>query len=173
MWSAFRCATATSACQAEKPMILQMGTMTPYPWTPEVLPLQVVTIGNLAVVAVPFEMTTMAGRRLRQSVLAQLSSIGVNQVVIAGLSNAYAGYLVTREEYAKQDYEGASTHFGPWTLGAVQQEMDKLAAAIRTGATVPAGQAPRDLRNDQTTLQTGVVFDDKLLWVEFGGVVTR
>ena len=32
---------------------------------------------------------------------------------------------------------------------------------------------PRDLRNDQTTVQTGVVFDDKLLWVEFGGVVTN
>ncbi len=117
-------------------------------------------------------MTTMAGRRLRQAVLTQLAPMGVDQVVIAGLSNAYAGYLVTREEYAKQDYEGASTHFGPWQLAAVQQETEKLAVALRDGTSVAAGPTPRDLRNNQTTLQTGVVFDDKPLWVNFGSVDT-
>ncbi|MFP2931492.1 neutral/alkaline ceramidase [Pyxidicoccus sp. 3LG] len=173
LWSAITCAATTTPCQAEKPVVLEMGTMQPYPWTPEVLPLQVVTIGNLALVAVPFEMTTMAGRRLRGTVQAQLAPLGVDTVVIAGLSNAYAGYLVTREEYAKQDYEGASTHFGPWQLAAVQQEADKLASALRNGASVPAGPTPRDLRNEQTTVQTGVVFDDKLLSVSFGSVVTN
>lgn len=172
MWSAFTCAVTTNSCQGEKPVVLETGSMTPYPWTPEVLPLQVVTLGNLALVAVPFEPTTMTGRRLRQAVLNQLAPMGVDQVVIAGLSNAYSGYLATREEYAKQDYEGASTHFGPWTLGAVQQETEKLAVALRDGTSVPAGPTPRDLRNNQTTLQTGVVFDDKLLWVDFGSVVT-
>jgi neutral ceramidase len=172
-WSVFSCVARYTACQAEKPIVLEMGTMTPYPWTPEVLPLQVVTVGNLALVAVPYEMTTMAGRRLRRTVLDQLSPLGVDQVVIAGLSNAYAGYLATREEYARQEYEGASTHFGPWQLAAVQQEAEKLAAALRNGASVPAGPTPRDLRNEQTTVQTGVVFDDKLLWVDFGSVVTN
>ncbi|OJT25294.1 alkaline ceramidase [Archangium sp. Cb G35] len=172
-WGVFNCALFTTACQGEKPIVLEMGTMQPYPWTPEVLPLQVVRLGNVALVALPFEPTTMAGRRVRQQVLAQLSPVGVDQVVIAGLSNAYAGYLSTREEYAKQDYEGASTHFGPWTLAAVQQEVDKLASAIRTGATVAPGPTPRDLRNNQSTLQTGVVYDDKLLTVSFGSVVTN
>jgi neutral ceramidase len=173
LWGVFNCAVSTTPCQGEKPIVLEMGTMTPYPWTPEVLPLQVVTVGNLAIVAVPFEMTTMSGRRLRQTVLTQLAPLGVNQVVIAGLSNAYAGYIATREEYALQHYEGASTHFGPWTLAAVQQEAEKLAAALRDGTTVAPGPTPRDLRNEQTTLQTGVVFDDKLLWVDFGSVVTN
>ncbi len=172
-WGVFNCAFFTTPCQGEKPIAVEMGTMTPYPWTPEVLPLQVVRLGNVAMVAVPFEPTTMTGRRLRQTVLAQLSPLGVDQVVIAGLSNAYAGYLATREEYAKQDYEGASTHFGPWQLAAVQQEVDKLAIAMRTGATVAAGPTPRDLRNDQTTVQPGVLYDDKLLWVDFGSIVTN
>ncbi|WPB75818.1 neutral/alkaline non-lysosomal ceramidase N-terminal domain-containing protein [Archangium violaceum] len=172
-WGVFNCALFTTACQGEKPIVLEMGTLQPYPWTPEVLPLQVVRLGNVALVALPFEPTTMAGRRVRQQVLAQLSPVGVNQVVIAGLSNAYAGYMSTREEYAKQDYEGASTHFGPWTLAAVQQEVDKLASALRTGATVAPGPTPRDLRNNQSTLQTGVVYDDKLLTVSFGSVVTN
>ena len=173
LWGVFNCTVSTTACQGEKPIILETGTMTPYPWTPEVLPLQVVRVGNVALVGLPFEPTTMAGRRVRQQVLAQLSSVGVNQVVIAGLSNAYAGYLATREEYAKQDYEGASTHFGPWTLAAVQQEVDKLAVAMRTGVTVATGPTPRDLRNEQSTVQTGVVYDDKPLTVSFGSVVTN
>jgi neutral ceramidase len=172
MWSVFNCTFFTTPCQGEKPITLETGTMTPYPWTPEVLPLQVVRLGNVALVGVPFEATTMAGRRLRQQVLAQLAPLGVDQVVIAGLANAYAGYLVTREEYAKQDYEGASTHFGPWTLAAVQQEVDKLAVAMRTGTSVAPGPTPRDLRNEQSTGQTGVVYDDKPLWVEFGSIVT-
>jgi neutral ceramidase len=172
LWGVFNCTFFTTSCQGEKPITLETGTMTPYPWTPEVLPLQVVRLGNVALVAVPFEPTTMVGRRLRKTVLAQLSPLGVDQVVIAGLANAYAGYLTTREEYAKQDYEGASTHFGPWQLAAVQQEVDKLAVAMRNGTTVAPGPTPRDLRNNQTTVQTGVVYDDKLLWVNFGSVFT-
>ena len=39
LWEAFNCLTSQTACQAEKPIVLQMGTQTPYPWTPEVLPL--------------------------------------------------------------------------------------------------------------------------------------
>ncbi|MCY1074344.1 neutral/alkaline ceramidase [Archangium lansingense] len=173
VWSVFNCTLFTTSCQGEKPIALEMGTMQPYPWTPEALPLQVVKLGNVALVALPFEPTTMAGRRVRQQVLAQLSSVGVNQVLIAGLANAYAGYLATREEYAKQDYEGASTHFGPWTLAAVQQEVDRLAVALRTDTTVAAGPTPRDLRNNQSTVQTGVVYDDKPLTASFGGIVTN
>jgi neutral ceramidase len=114
----------------------------------------------------------MAGRRLRRTVQERLASLGVTEVVIAGLANDYSGYVATREEYARQAYEGASTHFGPWTLAALQQGFDGLAAALRDGQPVPPGPTPRDLRYVQTSLQPGVVFDDKLLWVDFGDVVT-
>ncbi|RKG82268.1 alkaline ceramidase [Corallococcus exercitus] len=170
VWSQFTCAAVTTPCQGEKPIVLEMGTMKPYPWSPEVLPLQVVTVGPLALVAVPFEVTTMAGRRLRDTVRAQLQGTGVTDVVIAGLANDYSGYVATREEYARQDYEGASTHFGPWTLAALQQSFAGLAASLRDGTSVPPGPTPRDLRKAVVGLQPGVVFDDKLLWVDFGAV---
>jgi neutral ceramidase len=170
LWSAFTCAATTTACQAEKPVVLEMGRMTPYPWTPEVLPIQVVRLGNLALVATPFEPTTMSGRRLREAVQAELAAAGVDRVIVAGLSNAYAGYVATREEYAAQHYEGASTHFGPWTLAAYTQEFRRVAAALRTGTAVDPGPLPRDLTCCQTTLQTGVVFDDKPLFSSFGSV---
>jgi neutral ceramidase len=169
--SAFTCTTTTTPCQAEKPIALRMGAMKPFPWSPEVLPLQLVTVGNVALVAVPFELTTMAGRRLRETVREQLAPAGVTEVVIAGLSNAYSGYIATREEYARQEYEGASTHFGPWTLAALQQQFDALARALREGSALPPGPTPRDLCQQQTQLRPGVLFDDKPLRSDFGDVL--
>jgi neutral ceramidase len=168
----FTCAVQTTACQGAKPIILSMGSMQPYPWTPEVLPLQLVVVGNLAIVAVPFELTTTSGRRLRQTVKSVLGPRGISRVVIAGLSNAYAGYVATREEYGVQHYEGASTHFGPFTLAALQEEFNGLSVALRDGTTLSPGPAPRDLRDHQTTVQTGVLYDDKPLFAGFGTVIS-
>ena len=52
----------------------------------------------------------------REAVRAKLISSGVlgtdAYVVVAGPANVYAHYVTTREEYAVQRYEGASTIFG-------------------------------------------------------------
>jgi neutral ceramidase len=163
------------ACHAEKPILIPTGraSFDGNPWTPPILPVQVLRIGSLAIVAQPTEITTMAGRRLRSTVLTNLAGSGVTHVVIAGLSNAYASYVTTREEYAKQHYEGAGVHFGPYTLMAYQQEFAKLAQAMRDGAAVDSGPAPDDLSGDQVSFQTGVVFDDKPLFKNFGDVQTQ
>jgi neutral ceramidase len=171
LFGVFGCELTTTECQGEKPIVLETGSQAPYPWTPEILPVQIAVIGDLAIVAVPFEATTMAGRRLRQAVLDELAPAGVERVVLAGLSNAYSGYVATREEYAIQHYEGASTHFGPYTLAAYQQEFSRLAAALRDGLPVASGPAPRDLSGEQTSIQTGVAFDDKPLLASFGSVI--
>lgn len=112
-------------CQAEKPVLIPVGP--PFNFSSNTVPYQLLRIGNLLVAAVPFEITTMAARRLRSTLLEVLKEDGVDYVVINGLSNDYVGYLTTREEYAIQQYEGASTQFGPWQLAAVQQEMRRLA----------------------------------------------
>src|SRR5262252_51309 len=75
LWKAFTCKDTQTACQGEKPIVLEMGSQQPFPWSPEVLPLQLVTLGNLALVATPFEVTTMAGRRLRNTVLTTLGPV--------------------------------------------------------------------------------------------------
>jgi len=67
--------------------------------------------------------------------------VGVDTVVIAGLSNDYHEYMATREEYTAQMYEGASTIFGPWQLAAIQQESRKLALTMAAGQPAPAGVA--------------------------------
>ncbi|HEX4879950.1 MAG TPA: neutral/alkaline non-lysosomal ceramidase N-terminal domain-containing protein [Limnobacter sp.] len=127
-------------CQAEKPVFLLFGP--PVNVSPTILPFQLVRIGNLAIVAIPWEVTTMAGRRIRQTVLDALREDGVDHVVINGLSNDFVNYLTTREEYAVQGYEGASNQFGPWSLAVVQQEMRRLAQGMAQGKPVDPGPTP-------------------------------
>lgn len=141
-------------CHAEKPVLLPLhlaesagGVLDPLlaplnltlNFEPAVLPFQLFRIGNLAIIGLPWEVTTMAARRLRRDLLTVLAPAGVDTVVIAGLANDYVHYLTTREEYASQQYEGASTVFGPWSLAAVQQESRRLAIAMRDGVAVEPG----------------------------------
>lgn len=86
------------------------------PWTPKLLPLQVLKLGSFALVGIPAEPTTVAGYRIRALVK---GALGVERVVPQGYANGYVSYITTPEEYAVQAYEGASTHFGPWTLPGV------------------------------------------------------
>lgn len=124
-------------CQREKVVLTEFGG--------GLAPFQLFRIGNLAVLGLPWEITTMAARRLRQTVLDVLAPVGVDTVVIAGLSNAYLDYLVTREEYSAQLYEGASTNYGPWQLAAAQQESRRLALSLAEGRPAPAGPVPETL----------------------------
>jgi neutral ceramidase len=151
-------------CQYPKPVLLNTGgTHFPTPWTAAILPLQILRIGQLWIVGVPGEFTTMSGRRLRDSVRKALESVGAadnnTQVVIAGLSNAYSHYIATYEEFGYQRYEGASTLYGPHTLAAYQQEYSKLAIALATGKQVPAGPTPPDLTGQTPSFLPPVIFD--------------
>jgi neutral ceramidase len=166
------CAGLSIPCQGEKPVVLETGAFAP-PWTPNVLPLQIVRLGKLALVGVPFELTTVSGRRLRKTVLDELAPAGVDRVVIAGLANSYAGYVATREEYGAQHYEGASTHFGPHTLAALQQEYARVARALRDNTAVSSTAQPPELRDQQHTIQTGVIFDSPPLGKSFGAVISQ
>ncbi|MCX4244758.1 neutral/alkaline non-lysosomal ceramidase N-terminal domain-containing protein [Paraliomyxa miuraensis] len=108
------------------------------PWTPAVLPVHVAMIGAVAIAAAPAEITTVAGRRIRATVAEALAARGVTHTVLCGHANAYSGYVTTPEEYELQDYEGASTHFGKWTLPAYQTVFDRVAR--RLGEPAPVGE---------------------------------
>lgn len=165
----FGIASVTSdPCQSPKPTLLPTGALD---WVPSVLPFQVIQVGSLAIVGLPFEPTTMVGQRLRAQLRQQLAAKGVDTVVVAGLSNSYSGYLTTREEFDQQHYEGASNEFGPWTLGAVQQIVAQLTQAMVGGAAVAPGLPPRDRSSELRLTRPGVAFDDKPVWESFGKVL--
>lgn len=150
-------------CHEEKTILLTVGRMLPHPWSPTILPAQVLRIGDLAVAPVPFEITTISGRRLRETVVAALEPAGVTRAVIAGLSNGYSSYVTTREEYAAQHYEGAFTQFGPWTLAAWQQSFSGVADALREGVPAVHTGEPLDLSDAQVINVPGVVADSPCL----------
>ena len=96
-------------------------------WAPQVLPIQIITIGQLAIAAVPCEVTTVAGKRMKATVESILKEKGIENTVIAPYSNGFSGYVTTYEEYQVQLYEGGHTMFGEYTLAAYQTELKKLA----------------------------------------------
>ncbi|KAL4282764.1 hypothetical protein GQ457_16G009790 [Hibiscus cannabinus] len=164
-------------CQHPKPILLDTGEMkTPYDWAPSILPIQIFRIGQLVILSVPGEFTTMSGRRLRDAVKTVLTSSGHGEfgsnihVVIAGLTNTYSQYITTFEEYQVQRYEGASTLYGPHTLSAYIQEFQKLASALIKGQPVEPGPQPPDLLNKQIGFLTPVVMDSTPAGTNFGDV---
>lgn len=103
------------------------GAVTESALVPTVLPLQIIVLGQLALVCCPGEFTTTAGRRLIDTVAKRLAPRGIEQVLICTYCNDYMGYVTTHEEYQEQAYEGGHTVFGQWTLAAFQTEFARLA----------------------------------------------
>ncbi|XP_048464909.1 neutral ceramidase [Rhincodon typus] len=145
----------TQDCHHPKPILFSTGEMTkPLPWHPEIVDVQILTLGTLAIAAIPGEFTTMSGRRLREAVKHELESTGSLKnvdVVVSGLCNVYTHYITTYEEYQVQRYEAASTIYGPHTLSAYIQQFKGLAKAIAEDSVdqLPKGPEPPNFSDKQ------------------------
>nr|KAF6424489.1 N-acylsphingosine amidohydrolase 2B [Molossus molossus] len=132
-------------CQKPKPVLVHTGELSkPHPWHPDIVDVQIITLGSLAIVAIPGELTTMSGRRLREAVKAEFATYGMQNmtVVLSGLCNVYTHYVTTYEEYQVQRYEAASTIYGPHTLSAYIQLFRVLAKAIATDTVANLSSGP-------------------------------
>jgi neutral ceramidase len=103
------------------------GALRELPWTPHVLPLQIIRLGSLALVGFPGEITTVGGLRLKKMMEKELAPAGIRQVIVSTYANNYMGYCVTHEEYNVQCYEGGHTVFGQWTHGAFMTKYRDMA----------------------------------------------
>lgn len=144
-------------CHKPKPILLHTGELTkPHPWHPDIVDVQIVTLGSLAIAAIPGEFTTMSGRRFREAVKKEFELYGMKDmtVVVSGLCNVYTHYITTYEEYQAQRYEAASTIYGPHTLSAYIQLFSDLAKAIATDtvANMSSGPEPPFFENLIATL---------------------
>jgi neutral ceramidase len=142
---------AVRQCQLPKAILFETGSGTP-PLQSQIRSVTVARVGQLAIVALPAEVTTMAGRRLRQTVKAQLGDWATD-VVLAGYSNGYAGYVTTPEEYDLQQYEAGHTLHGRWTLPAYQQVAAELASALQNKTPVTQRIIYDDWRGKSPTLK--------------------
>jgi neutral ceramidase len=135
--------------QAPKGIVLPGGAMNRIaPFVQERVPVQLLRIGRLYLIGIPGEVTITAGLRMRREV-ASVVGASLDDVLVAGYSNAYIHYVTTPEEYEEQRYEGGSTLFGRWEAPALTQVAVQLATAMRDNKPVGRGTPPPDLSHGQ------------------------
>lgn len=108
----------------------KLGLLGEHPWAPQILPIQIVKLGTIAIVGIPFEITTVASWRLKKTLEDVLFKQGFEHIILAPYANAYNGYITTNEEYQVQNYEGGHCVFGQWSLNALQQVSANLATQL-------------------------------------------
>ncbi|KAI1374496.1 Neutral/alkaline nonlysosomal ceramidase [Hypoxylon crocopeplum] len=166
------------ACQNPKPVLLDVGEMSvPYAWSPNIIDVQLLRVGQFVIIISPSEATTMAGRRWRAAVKAAAADItdAEPNVVLGGPANTYAHYLTTPEEFGIQRYEGASTLFGQWELPAyINLTVGNIQyLAPGSSGTPDPGPTPPDNRGSSLSFITGVVQDNAPLGKSFGDCTTQ
>jgi len=105
----------------------EANALNEHSWSPLILPLQLIRLGDIVVVGFPGDLSTTAGSRLRKTILATLEPIGILDVIINTYANEHAGYTVTPEEYLEQNFEGGYTLFGRMSLPAYQTLFRRMA----------------------------------------------
>ncbi len=157
------------AAHRPKAILFAPGEMKP-PAYAQVLSLGMARIGRLVFVFGPPEFTTMTGRRIRETV-SKVLNVAASDVVIAGFSNGYAGYVTTHEEYQSQQYEGGHTLFGPWSEAGYRQQYARMAQALNEDREVDSGPAPRDIQSEAISKPLGTSHDLPPRNAHFGDVV--
>lgn len=167
------------ACHAPKPILLDVGEISePYQWTPNIVDVQVLRVGQLILIISPGEATTMSGRRWKQAIYQSaqqhLDLGGVDPIVVLGApANSYTHYIATEEEYSVQRYEGASTLYGPHTLNAHINLTTTYLPYLHSLSisSPPDGPFPPNYVNKSLSFIRGVVMDEPPLFHSFGDVL--
>ncbi|EWC44267.1 hypothetical protein DRE_01093 [Drechslerella stenobrocha 248] len=171
------------SCHWPKPILLDVGEMHfPYDWTPNIVDIQILRVGQFIAIVSPGEATTMAGRRWKAAVAkAAAGSSDIVPagsppiVVLGGPANSYTHYISTEEEYNVQRYEGASTLYGPHTLNAyISLSVKHLSYLSETNTqAIAPGPLPPDNVQKSLSFITGVVYDNPPILKSFGQVITE
>ncbi|KAH8820996.1 Neutral/alkaline nonlysosomal ceramidase [Xylogone sp. PMI_703] len=169
-------------CHAPKPILLDVGEISsPYQWTPNVVDVQVLRVGQFLIIVSPGEATTMAGRRWKSAIHDDAVALSLHEVssvepvvVLGGPANSYTHYITTPEEYDIQRYEGASTLYGRHTLDAyinlTLSYLPYLTASSKL--KLESGPLPQNNVNRSLSFITGVVYDRAPLFSSYGDVKT-
>lgn len=166
------------ACQQPKPILLDVGEVsTPYAWTPNIVDVQTLRVGQLVIIISPSEATTMSGRRWKAAVAKEAATFLDESpiVVLGGPANSYAHYCATPEEYDIQRYEGASTLYGRNELNAyINLTVSNMHYLLPNSTATPSqGTLPPDNRNSMISFITGVVQDSSPSGKNFGSVLMQ
>lgn len=166
-------------CHYPKPILLDVGEIErPYLWSPNIVDIQLLRVGQVLVIVSPGEATTMAGRRWKETIAAAASHFSLTDddpiVVLGGPANSYTHYITTEEEYNVQRYEGASTLYGPHTLNAYINLTHSYLPYLSPDAPdllIAPQPSPPVYTNTSLCFIQGVVYDRAPLFKRFGEVI--
>ncbi|KAK4539444.1 hypothetical protein LTR36_010921 [Oleoguttula mirabilis] len=171
------------ACHGDKVILLDVGESdNPYEWSPGIVDVQLLRVGQLFVIVAPGEATTMAGRRWKEAIQTEAAATFIDidrsdekpVVVLGGPANTYSHYISTPEEYSIQRYEGASTLYGPHTLDAyinlTLSYLPHLSGSAKKLPSLKHGPYPPILINESLSFITPVVADRAPFFKHFGDV---
>lgn len=169
-------------CQQPKEILLDVGDLSlPYAWSPNVVDIQLLRVGQLMFAISTSEVTTMAARRWKDAIAKSASeklSITDPLVVLGSPANSYAHYVTTEEEYGRQRYEGGSTLYGPNTLAAyVNLTLTYLpyldeSAQGEGRYPEPSGIEPPINTDKSLSFIPSVVYDGHPIGKSYGDVIT-
>lgn len=166
-------------CHHSKPILLDVGEIEkPYLWTPNIVDIQLLRVGQLIIIVSPGEATTMSGRRWKEALKTEAQASALTDddpiVVLGGPANSYTHYIATEEEYGIQRYEGASTLYGPHTLNAyINLTMSYLPyLSSKTKQKLDPGPSPPIYINESLSFITGVAYDRTPFFKSFGDVLS-
>ncbi|GJC96449.1 neutral/alkaline non-lysosomal ceramidase [Colletotrichum higginsianum] len=180
------------ACQRPKPVLLDVGEMsTPYAWSPNIVDVQMLRVGQLVIIVAPGEATTMGGRRWKDAVKEAARTIidGEPVVVLGGPANTYASYLYGEVRLANAR-SALHRHARGIRRPAVRGRVDALRAQHaprvhqphrlqhrppRARLDVDPARGPRapDNRGNSLSFITGVVQDGTPIGRSFGQVLAQ
>ncbi len=112
---------------------------------PRIAQIAVVRLGEMLLGVVPAEITTVAWRRIQQTMQDQVERWGfddqIDRIGLLGLANGYVQHVTTPEEFRLQLYEGASTLYGDSSLHALREALrTRVADFGATGTPEPTPQ---------------------------------
>jgi len=100
--------------------------------------LTAVALADTGWVTLPGELQTSLGRGIKEA-------SGLRHTLVAGLSNAYLGYLVTAADYERPTYVSCGSLYGPQAGGCVAQAAAELLGAVARGAGAVNARVACDL----------------------------
>lgn len=135
-----------SGCHAQKRLLLWEGAtkLVIGKHLPTTAQLLLLRIGPRLLAGVPAEVTTMAARQMRDSMLVA-SRIGgpVHDALVVSVTNGFLEYVTTADEYTAQFYEGGSTLYGPGSATMFARALGTLGRTLSSGDSLPQSVAPK------------------------------
>jgi neutral ceramidase len=121
---------------------------------PHAITYQVVQVGDVLLLPLPYEITMESGRRIVETCKKSALASGMDansRFEVISVSNGYTGYCAAPEEYGEQRHEAGHTIYGPNTNAFIVAQTAKIVADLARNGQVRDMPKERSFRLTEET----------------------